>query len=108
MEFEFEASKYLKNVGLNLPFTGEAAFDEMVEGGRLKVDKVHHKAYIAVDEEGTEAAAVTVITMEVTSSLYESPPQGVDFVADHPFMFVVRDDKSGMILFMGHVINPSS
>ncbi|KAL5709233.1 hypothetical protein ACHQM5_019945 [Ranunculus cassubicifolius] len=107
MEHGFEASEDLKNINLKLPFEDEAEFGEMVEGQRLQIDKVHHKAYIEVNEEGTEAAAVTAMSMIEGCCAFVSPPTPVDFVADHPFMFVARDYKNGMILFMGHVINPS-
>ncbi|KAF5203565.1 Serpin-z1b [Thalictrum thalictroides] len=96
---DFEASEVLQDAGLNLPFTDQAEFDD--PGLRLKVSKVVHKSCIEVDEEGTEAAAVSVIIMQQCM-----PPRRVNFVADYPSMFVVRDDRSGMVLFMGHVVNP--
>jgi serpin B len=61
-----------------------------------------HKAYVKVDEIGTEAAAVTAIIMELVS-----PPKP-SFVADHPFMFIIKDEITGAILFMGHVSNPQA
>lgn len=57
-----------------------------------------HKAYASVDEEGTEAVAVTAVPM---------PKNGYpSFVADHPFLFLIRENKSGSILFLGRVVNP--
>lgn len=106
MTFEFEASEVLTNTGLKLPFSDNAEFSEMVLGGEgLKVSKVNHKSYIEVNEEGTEAAAVTTLQMRWCCAIIGGP-RPIDFVADHPFMFMVRDDMSGMVLFMGHVINP--
>lgn len=70
------------------------------EGGFLYVDRAVHAARISVDEVGTEAAAVTAITVERVSK----PPS---FVADRPFMFLVHDVDSGLILFMGSVADPS-
>ncbi|CAN8278518.1 unnamed protein product [Cochlearia groenlandica] len=107
--FEFKASHVLKDMGLTSPFcTLGGGLTEMVDslilGEKLYVDTIIHKACIEVDEEGTEAAAVSVtITMPV--SLWVSPKH--DFVADHPFLFTVREDKSGVILFMGQVLDPS-
>ncbi len=69
-------------------------------GRILYVDTALHDAYVQVNEEGTEAAAVTAITVTVESF---QPP----FVADHPFLFLILDDRSGTILFMGRVSDPS-
>jgi serpin B len=71
-------------------------------GGGLKVDDVLHKAFVEVDEAGTTAAAATAVIVGITSV----PPPGVPFVADHPFHFLIRDNASGTILFMGRVSNP--
>ncbi|CAN8288498.1 unnamed protein product [Cochlearia groenlandica] len=105
--FEFEASDVLKDMGLTSPFcTFGGSLTEMVDskiiGEKLYVSKILHKACIEVDEEGTEAAAVSFGIMRATC--YRRNP---DFVADHPFLFTVREDKSGVILFMGQVLDPS-
>lgn len=71
------------------------------DGGALYVGSAAHVAHVSVDEVGTEAAAVTVIELEIVSK----PPS---FVADRPFMFLVHDAESGAILFMGSVADPSS
>jgi len=70
-----------------------------VDSGNLYVEKAAHGAYVQVNEGGTEAAAATTITMYVTAV----PPS---FTADHPFLFVIQDDESGAILFMGRVSDP--
>lgn len=71
----------------------------------LYLDDALHDAYVKVNEEGTEAAAVTTITM---SMLNESlAPEPETFRADHPFLFLIQDDSSGAILFMGRVTDPS-
>ncbi len=77
------------------------------EGLPLFLDDVYHKAFVLVDEEGTEAAAATGAVVGVTSAPAE-PPEIVDFVADHPFLFFIRDRESGAILFMGRVTDPSA
>uniref|UniRef100_A0A1J3E276 Serpin-Z10 n=1 Tax=Noccaea caerulescens TaxID=107243 RepID=A0A1J3E276_NOCCA len=105
--FEFDASTILYDMGLTLPFsTLGGSLTEMVDpptiGEELYVSKIIHKACIEVDEEGTEAAAVSVGVIRIVC-LRQNP----DFVADHPFLFTVREDKSGVILFMGQVLDPS-
>ncbi|KAG7572392.1 Serpin superfamily [Arabidopsis suecica] len=104
--FEFKASDVLKDMGLTLPFTSGGNLTEMVDspsnGDKLYVSSILHKACIEVDEEGTEAAAVSVGVI-MLMCLRRNP----DFVADHPFLFTVREDKSGVILFMGQVLDPS-
>jgi len=73
----------------------------------LFIDDVFHEAFVAVDEEGTEAAAATAVVMAVESAAM--PPQDlVRFTADHPFLFFIRDTRSGAILFMGRVADPSA
>jgi serpin B len=71
---------------------------------RLAIGKVFHKAFVKVDEKGTEAAAATAVLMPGPGS---APVQAIDFKADHPFLFFIRDTKSGLVLFMGRVADPS-
>ncbi|KAL5716503.1 hypothetical protein ACHQM5_018184 [Ranunculus cassubicifolius] len=109
MSCDFEASDVLRGLGLQEPFSSKAKFDEMVPNvkpGDITVSKVFHKAQIEVNEEGTEAATVTAITMTTQGSASYRAPTPVDFIADHPFMFMVREDQTGIVLFMGHVMNP--
>ncbi|KAL5725476.1 hypothetical protein ACHQM5_008617 [Ranunculus cassubicifolius] len=108
IEFGFDAKEVLKEIGLKSIFSGDAKLDEMADGANCPVSKVLHKSYIDVNEEGTEAAGVTVIEhLYMSAGSPPRPKTQVDFVADHPFMFMVRDNTSGSVLFMGHVINPS-
>jgi serpin B len=66
-----------------------------------------HKAFIDVNEEGTEAAAATSIVMRATAMRMPRPePPPIVFRADHPFLFMIRDTKTGAILFMGRVEDP--
>ncbi|KAF7137455.1 hypothetical protein RHSIM_Rhsim07G0232700 [Rhododendron simsii] len=104
--FGFEASKVLKGLRLVLPFSpGEAGLTEMVEsinvGRDLYVSSIFHKACIEVNEEGTEAAAASACVIRVCC--YVEP---TDFVADHPFLFIIREDMTGAVLFIGQVLNP--
>ncbi|ESQ28968.1 hypothetical protein EUTSA_v10024086mg, partial [Eutrema salsugineum] len=66
---------------------------------------LYHKACVEVDEEGAEAAAATA--MMEGCCCYEEPPKRIDFVADHPFIFLIREDKTGIVLFVGQIIDPS-
>ncbi|KAF8098477.1 hypothetical protein N665_0266s0045 [Sinapis alba] len=99
--FDFKASDILMDMGLTSPFTHGGGLTEMVDsstsGEKLHVSSIIHKAFIEVDE----AAAVCYSTQDIL--LLENPV----FVADHPFLFTVREDKSGVILFMGQVLDPS-
>ena len=72
---------------------------------RLFISEVFHKAFVKVDEKGTEAAAATAGVMDRAGAVMVQP---AEFKADHPFLFFIRDNASGMILFMGRVADPSS
>ncbi|KAF5194523.1 Serpin-zx [Thalictrum thalictroides] len=110
ISYGFEAKEVLQNLGLNSLFSCEAELGDSVQGlepGQLlKVAAVHHKSIIEVNEEETEAAAVTEMDDEL--SISDEPPvlPVDDFVADHPFIFMVRDYWTGVVFFMGHVVNP--
>ncbi|PSS17234.1 Serpin-ZX like [Actinidia chinensis var. chinensis] len=103
--FGFEASKVLKGLGLVLPFSGEG-LTEMVDspvGRNLHVSSIFHKSFIEVNEEGTEAAAASAGVVKLRALL---PMDKIDFVADHPFLFLIREDMTGVVLFVGQVLNP--
>jgi serpin B len=103
----------LRGIGLNLPFDPlRADFSPLLsfEGGagaqgRLYLDDVVEKAFIRIDETVTEAGAGVGGMMEESGR--QMPPRSPrPFLVDHPFLFLVRDTRTGMILFMGHVVNP--
>lgn len=73
----------------------------------LHVSSLLHKAFVDVNEDGTEAGAATAATFSTTNASSE-PEIGQTFVADHPFLFMIRDNLSGMILFVGRLVAPSS
>lgn len=74
----------------------------------LFISAVFHKAFVEANEEGTEAAAATALGMAPTSALLPSKPPPVPiFRADHPFLFAIRDRKSGAILFLGRMVDPT-
>ena len=77
---------------------GSADFSGMNGGKDLMISAVIHRAVVQVNEEGTEAAGATGVVM--TRSM---PPR---FLADHPFLFAIRDAETGAILFLGRLVNP--
>uniref|UniRef100_A0A453HE82 Serpin domain-containing protein n=1 Tax=Aegilops tauschii subsp. strangulata TaxID=200361 RepID=A0A453HE82_AEGTS len=108
ISFGFEASILLKGLGLHLPFSEEADLSKMVDSAEeqnLYVSSVFHKSFVELNEEGTEAAAATAAVV-MLMSLPLDPPMEIDFIADHPFLFVIREDLTGVVLFVGHVVNP--
>jgi serine protease inhibitor len=89
-------------------FSGMASKEEIQRAGNLYVNAVIHKAYVDVNEAGTEAAAATAVAMmSLSMCCPPPPPPPVVFRADHPFLFVIRDNHSGGIVFMGRVTDPS-
>ncbi|PKN88564.1 MAG: serpin family protein [Chloroflexi bacterium HGW-Chloroflexi-8] len=108
-ETSFSVSSTLQALGMITPFSPESAdFSGMFEPGAdpLFISNVIHKAFVAVDEKGTEAAAATAVIMEATSAQIEEEPVLLTF--NHPFLFLIRDNESGLILFMGNMTNPES
>ena len=76
-------------------------YTELVNDNSAVISKVIHKANITVNETGTEAAAVTVIEMRLTSAGPDPEPRTVTFTADHPFLYTISETTSGAILFTG-------
>jgi serpin B len=94
----------LKALGMTLPFAaGKADFSAMTTEADLYISAVLHQAFIAVDEEGTEAAAATAVVIGETSA-----PQLTSVVVDRPFLFVIHDVDHGTPLFVGRVSDPSA
>jgi len=100
-ESEFNLSETLIQMGMPAAFAG-ADFSGMTGNRDLFISEVLHKAYVAVDEEGTEAAAATAVVMRLGAVMDES----VLMMLDHPFLFLIRDNSTGAILFLGRVLNP--
>lgn len=101
---DFGLARQLENMGMKDAFNRDLAdFTGMTGGKDLFISDVVHKAFIAVDEDGTEAAAATAVIMGVTSA----PMFDVNLIVDRPFIFAIRDLQSGQILFMGRVVNPA-
>ena len=103
MTSEFSLGEVLQSMGMTDAF-GNADFSGMNGGRDLFISAVVHKAFVDVNEEGTEAAAATGVVMGITSV----PPAPPVFRADHPFLFVIRHNETGAILFMGRVTDPTA
>ena len=103
MESQFDLVPVLKSMGMKDAFTNKADFSGMNGKKDLAISAVVHKAYVDVNEEGTEAAAATGVAVSLTSAMPEPIPI---FRADRPFIFLIRDNDSGSILFLGRVMNP--
>ena len=98
----------LKALGMPLAFDGAQADFSGATGQRdLFISNVIHKAYVAVDEKGTEAAAATAVIM-VGAGAPVDQPKPVVVKADHPFIFFIRDQQTGSILFVGRVVDASN
>jgi len=103
-EFDTELSKVLKTMGMEAAFGPGADFSEMVDsGGGPGIDDVFHKAFVSVDEEGTEAAAATSVSM-----IESAPPTSFDLTVDRPFLFCIRDRPTDAVLFLGQVTDVSA
>ena len=102
VESEFGLKETLSAMGMPIAFTDEADFSGMNGKRELVIKDVVHKAYVAVDENGTEAAAATGVVVGVTSA----PGDTVEVTIDHPFIFCIRDIQTGAILFVGRVTEP--
>jgi len=103
LEYEITLNEVLKSLGMGIAFSADSAdFSNMYTGpGNAYITNVKHKTFVAVNEEGTEAAAATSVEIGLTSA----PPV---FVVDRPFVFVIRERLSGTILFMGRVMDPTA
>ena len=97
MEYEINLNEVLQSLGMTDAFTDAANFTKMSDIG-MCIDFIKQKTYVDVNEEGTEAAAVTAIGMKTTSV---GPSTVVTFIADRPFVFAIREASTGSILFIG-------
>jgi serpin B len=104
---QFELGGTLAAMGMPQAFTANANFSGMTGNRDFFISAVIHKAYVDVNEEGTEAAAATAVTMRAMAIRVPNPPTPV-FRADHPFVFLIRDSRSNSILFMGRMADPAN
>jgi len=105
MTSAFSLGGPLAAMGMKDAFSGAADFSGMSTKERFFLQAALHKAFVDVNERGTEAAAATAIIVGATAMPPPPKPKPV-FTADHPFLFLIRDTRSGAILFLGRVMNP--
>jgi len=107
-KFEFESDFSLVNtlaaMGMPVAFSAAADFSGMTGARDLFIADILHKAFVSVDEAGTEAAAATAVVMSLTAA----PAEPVEVTLDRPFIFLIRDIETGAVLFVGRVANPNA
>ena len=102
-KYKKELSEILSDMGMGVAFTGAADFSNIADQG-LAISKVLHQTFIENNEEGTEAAAATVVMMELTSV----PPAPQVLRLDRPFLYIIRETSTDTIIFMGLTGNPAN
>ena len=101
---QFKLNEVLQDLGMNDAFSPSLADFSGITGQKgLYITEAIHKAFVEVNEEGSEAAAATAVVMGI-----ESESRAVAFRADHPFVFMIRDDRTGALLFFGRFVDPES
>ena len=106
LELSYELSRLMKSLGMNDAFSKKADFSKITDNKELYISAIIHKTFIEVDEKGTEAAAATAVVMRVKSM--PPPAEKIEFKADHPFFYFIRENSTGTILFTGRMNDPSS
>lgn len=101
VENKFKLKQTLADMGMPVAFTEMADFSG-ISDTPVMISDVIHKTYVTVDEEGTEAAAVTAVEFE-----YTSMPVNIVFMVNKPFVFVISEKSTGVILFAGKIANPA-
>jgi serpin B len=104
LEAAFNLNDVLTELGMPRAFSEQAEFGRMTSAEELKISAVIHKAFVEVDETGTEAAAATGVVVEARAAVIPAEPKV--FRADRPFLFFIRHQQSGAILFAGRVSDP--
>jgi serpin B len=103
-EMKMNLKSELSAMGMDLAFGRDADFSGMDGRKDLFIDEVIHKAFIEVSETGTEAAAASAAIMSLKSAYHEEP---LRFNADHPFLYYIRDHRTGCIIFLGRLVRPA-
>jgi serpin B len=103
----FRLAGVLRQLGVTAAFGGDADFSGITTAERLRIDEVVHKAYVDVDEQGTEAAAATAVTMRAAALVVPARPP-ITVIVDRPFLFAIIDTATGTPLFLGKVSTPAT
>ncbi|QRR04276.1 serpin family protein [Dyadobacter sandarakinus] len=104
LNYNVKLNSTLENMGMKRIFTPQAQFGKITTTASLFVDFIKQDTYLGIDEQGTEAAAVTTIGISTTSM----GPDGLEYICDRPFGLVISEETSKTILFMGQIKNPES
>lgn len=104
LEYSETLNKALSKLGMEIAFSPKANFHNMADLSGIYIYEVLHKTFVDVNEEGTEAAAVTKVEMRTTSA--QPPEPTFSMVVDRPFFFAIRDNQTGTVLFMGSIMEP--
>ncbi|MEM6612372.1 MAG: serpin family protein, partial [Cyanobacteria bacterium P01_C01_bin.72] len=104
LEYETELQNVLATLGMSQAFNPTQADFSAMTDIPVAIDTIKHKAVIEVNEEGSEAAAVTSIGIRITSAIPQEQPFNINI--NRPFFFAIRDDITETILFMGNVVEP--
>jgi serine protease inhibitor len=105
VETQTDLTSALGGLGVRTAFGQDADFSGITTAEKLRISAAIHKAYVDVDEHGTEAAAATALVFRAAAM--KKPPPPVEMVVDRPFLFAITDTASGLPLFLGHVTNPA-
>ncbi|MBW2988600.1 serpin family protein [Candidatus Woesearchaeota archaeon] len=107
LETKYFMRDTLSDMGMSTAFSLSADFSGMTGGKDIFISDVIHQAFVEVNEEGTEAAAATAVVMKETAFGPGALPRIPVFRANHPFVFIIQERDTGLILFMGRVMNPT-
>jgi serpin B len=105
LEYNLTLNETLEALGMDIAFTNQADFTKMCRTDKLLISEAKHKTFVEVNEDGTEAAAVTSVEMALTSGRGGSGE--IWMRIDHPFIFAIRENQSGTILFVGKIVDPN-
>ncbi|MBL8548835.1 MAG: serpin family protein [Hyphomonadaceae bacterium] len=106
LEASYELAPTLQSLGMRVAFTDAVDFSGVTDATGLKISAVVHKTFLAIDEDGTEAAAATAIDMVATAAPIAPPAPPIEFKADRPFFIVLRHKPSGARVFVGRIAAP--
>jgi serine protease inhibitor len=104
LQDDHDLERVLPDMGMPKAYTNQADFSG-ISSYPLKISRVKHKTFLKVDEQGTEAAAATAVTLVAGAAF--SPKKIIEMRVDHPFLCLIRDDETGLVLFIGVIENPS-
>ncbi len=106
IDYEVTLNDALKTLGMEEAFSENANFSGMGKGNNFDISEVNHKTFLEVNEEGTEAAAVTSVGVTALTTSLREEPEPFQMIVDRPFFCAITDNQTGSVLFMGSIIDP--